>query len=53
MHRKLFITATPEVRAPRRFVELSAKAAKSQLDRRVLADVQPATRATATRAEHH
>ena len=47
---KLFITATPEVRAQRRFVELSAKGAEVTLEG-VLADVQARDARDSTRAE--
>ena len=47
---KLFITATPEVRAQRRFAELSAKGAEVTLEG-VLADVQARDARDSTRAE--
>ena len=47
---KLFITATPEVRAQRRFAELSAKGAEVTLEG-VLADVQACDARDSTRAE--
>ena len=47
---KLFITATPEVRAQRRFAELSAKGAEVTLEG-VLADVQDRDARDSTRAE--
>ena len=47
---KLFITATPEVRARRRFAELSAKGAEVTLEG-VLADVQARDARDSTRAE--
>jgi cytidylate kinase len=47
---KLFITATPEVRAQRRFAELSAKGAEVTLEW-VLADVQARDARDSTRAE--
>jgi len=47
---KLFITATPEVRAQRRFAELSAKGAEVILEG-VLADVQARDARDSTRAE--
>jgi len=47
---KLFITATPEVRAQRRFVELSANGAEVTLEG-VLADVQARDARDSTRAE--
>ena len=47
---KLFITATPEVRAQRRFAELSAKGAEVTLEG-VLADVQARDARYSTRAE--
>ena len=47
---KLFITATPEVRAQRRFAELSAKGAEVTLDG-VLADVPARDARDSTRAE--
>jgi cytidylate kinase len=47
---KLFITATPEVRAQRRFVELSAKGAEVTLEG-VLADVKARDARDSTRAE--
>jgi cytidylate kinase len=46
----LFITATPEVRAQRRFAELSAKGAEVTLEG-VLADVQARDARDSTRAE--
>jgi len=47
---KLFITATPEVRAQRRFAELSAEGAEVTLEG-VLADVQARDARDSTRAE--
>ncbi|MCF7748545.1 (d)CMP kinase [Sulfitobacter sp. M39] len=47
---KLFITATPEVRAQRRFAELSAKGAEVTVEG-VLADVQARDARDSTRAE--
>ena len=47
---KLFITATPEVRAQRQFAELSAKGAEVTLEG-VLADVQARDARDSTRAE--
>ena len=47
---ELFITATPEVRAQRRFAELSAKGAEVTLEG-VLADVQARDARDSTRAE--
>ena len=47
---KLFITATPEVRAQRRFAELSAKGTEVTLEG-VLADVQARDARDSTRAE--
>ena len=47
---KLFITATPEVRAQRRFAELSAKGAEVTLEG-VLADVRARDARDSTRAE--
>ena len=47
---KLFITATPEVRAQRRFAELSVKGAEVTLEG-VLADVQARDARDSTRAE--
>ena len=47
---KLFITATPEARAQRRFAELSAKGAEVTLEG-VLADVQARDARDSTRAE--